>query len=271
MSDSEVRSSAQSALSVDGRTFRFDMSIGTAFVAGEFVTLTTPDGKCFVGHVESHAPSSAGMATGFGRILGAVLADAQLDPRGTTPFETAFVATADRSTLELLHSAAQATLTVGTLTSAAGVPARLMPHRFNRHTFWCGQSGSGKTYALGVRARGTTPSEPQLSSRRGPICWRLRACAGRRDYARSAHRRRWSRCAGTHPAVLAVSEPQSDRKQRTRVPVSSACGHPRNRGYLTFHRNKLHSYPRAIELSTDMYTEPRMHLFITNLLDASRH
>ena len=22
--------------------------------------------------------------------------------------------------------------------------------RFNRHTFWCGQSGSGKTYALGV-------------------------------------------------------------------------------------------------------------------------
>ena len=29
-----------------------------------------------------------------------------------------------------------------------GGPARLLPHRFNRHTFWCGQSGSGKTYAL---------------------------------------------------------------------------------------------------------------------------
>ncbi|WP_447648015.1 helicase HerA domain-containing protein [Microbacterium forte] len=26
----------------------------------------------------------------------------------------------------------------------------LDPRRFNRHTFWCGQSGSGKTYALGV-------------------------------------------------------------------------------------------------------------------------
>ncbi|GEE01754.1 hypothetical protein nbrc107696_22000 [Gordonia spumicola] len=29
-------------------------------------------------------------------------------------------------------------------------PAALLAHRLNRHTFWCGQSGSGKTYALGV-------------------------------------------------------------------------------------------------------------------------
>ena len=29
-------------------------------------------------------------------------------------------------------------------------PAYLRAERFNRHTFWCGQSGSGKTYALGV-------------------------------------------------------------------------------------------------------------------------
>ena len=29
-------------------------------------------------------------------------------------------------------------------------PAGLRPEKFNRHTFWCGQSGSGKTYALGV-------------------------------------------------------------------------------------------------------------------------
>ncbi len=31
-----------------------------------------------------------------------------------------------------------------------GAPAQLRAGRFNRHTFWCGQSGSGKTYALGV-------------------------------------------------------------------------------------------------------------------------
>ena len=29
-------------------------------------------------------------------------------------------------------------------------PAHLLAAKFNRHTFWCGQSGSGKTYVLGV-------------------------------------------------------------------------------------------------------------------------
>lgn len=43
----------------------------------------------------------------------------------------------------------QIPLTVGT---ALGTdePFRLDAAKFNRHTFWCGQSGSGKTYALGV-------------------------------------------------------------------------------------------------------------------------
>jgi len=38
-------------------------------------------------------------------------------------------------------------LRIGT---ADGTDAHLIAERFNRHTFWCGQSGSGKTYALGV-------------------------------------------------------------------------------------------------------------------------
>ncbi len=42
-------------------------------------------------------------------------------------------------------------LTIGThLDAADASPARLIARRMNRHTFWCGQSGSGKTYALGV-------------------------------------------------------------------------------------------------------------------------
>ena len=42
-------------------------------------------------------------------------------------------------------------LTIGTLLeSEGGAPARLLAAKLNRHTFWCGQSGSGKTYALGV-------------------------------------------------------------------------------------------------------------------------
>lgn len=42
-------------------------------------------------------------------------------------------------------------LPVGTLLeSEDAAPAHLLAPKMNRHTFWCGQSGSGKTYALGV-------------------------------------------------------------------------------------------------------------------------
>lgn len=41
-------------------------------------------------------------------------------------------------------------LTIGAMTDDADASVHLDARRFNRHTFWCGQSGSGKTYALGV-------------------------------------------------------------------------------------------------------------------------
>lgn len=41
-------------------------------------------------------------------------------------------------------------LTVGTSVAEPERPAVIDGSAFNRHTFWCGQSGSGKTYALGV-------------------------------------------------------------------------------------------------------------------------
>ncbi len=41
-------------------------------------------------------------------------------------------------------------LTVGSHRDDATSEVVLSAHKFNRHTFWCGQSGSGKTYALGV-------------------------------------------------------------------------------------------------------------------------
>lgn len=42
-----------------------------------------------------------------------------------------------------------ATLPIGTVVDSGDI-AELNAQRFNRHTFWCGQSGLGKTYALGV-------------------------------------------------------------------------------------------------------------------------
>lgn len=41
-------------------------------------------------------------------------------------------------------------LTIGTALDDPGTSVELDARRFNRHTFWVGQSGSGKTYALGV-------------------------------------------------------------------------------------------------------------------------
>lgn len=41
-------------------------------------------------------------------------------------------------------------LVIGSGVDVPGEPVTLDARRFNRHTFWCGQSGSGKTYALGV-------------------------------------------------------------------------------------------------------------------------
>jgi DNA helicase HerA-like ATPase len=67
-----------------------------------------------------------------------------------TAFASATVAEADAEMISSLNSGAGASLDIGSMSSRSDLPARLIPRRVNRHTFWCGQSGSGKTYALGV-------------------------------------------------------------------------------------------------------------------------
>ncbi len=60
-------------------------------------------------------------------------------------------ATEAETRLVLDHLAGtDASLTIGEVLGAAAVPARLRAKGFARHTFLCGQSGSGKTYATGV-------------------------------------------------------------------------------------------------------------------------
>ncbi len=69
------------------------------------------------------------------------------------PFHDAAVRTARPdevgALLERLRPA-RATLAFGELLTAPGVELRLDAGGFGRHTFLCGQSGSGKTYALGL-------------------------------------------------------------------------------------------------------------------------
>ena len=134
------------AESSDGRAFMLS-GPGTRLVAAGDVVVLTPEGApSWLGQVtravRDHEPGARGVLVG------------PVDPAdGARParFEGAPVAPATATELAALQEHAGAELPVGTWTSGGvDVPARLRAQGFSRHTFLCGQSGSGKTYALGV-------------------------------------------------------------------------------------------------------------------------
>ncbi|RXR27161.1 ATP-binding protein [Oerskovia turbata] len=95
--------------------------------------------------------TKAGDAVGHGRVLGELRPDGTVVASGGDPFTSHDLTPAGAGVLEALQARERATLRIGELHHSRGkVDALLQPHRFNRHTFLCGQSGSGKTYALGV-------------------------------------------------------------------------------------------------------------------------
>jgi len=148
------------ATSVDGRSFQFQASLyGLALRAGGYVVLDDGGGSRLgqiltvglrqmdPGHLDAGDPAAprpaVRAATGGGAVLDG-------DFR---PFHEASVRPAEpvdvRKWLETIRPG-RATLEIGELLHAPGVPAILDSGGFDRHTFLCGQSGSGKTYALGL-------------------------------------------------------------------------------------------------------------------------
>ncbi|MET0479978.1 MAG: ATP-binding protein [Mycetocola sp.] len=152
MGDTDGFIPGTTAVSLDGRYFQFAGSLRTAFEPGGFVALEAENGIRQLGQVEDVVFSiGGGELEGSGRILGIVSADGdELDQRRSMPFGSARVRAADAAEVEALYNGPGVVLEIGSYLASADVPAHLLPHRFNRHTFWCGQSGSGKTYALGV-------------------------------------------------------------------------------------------------------------------------
>ena len=152
------------ASSLDGREFSFQASLhGLALRLGGYVVLES-DGAGRLGQITEleltrhdgaaiDLPGEAGgpdvragvtlrLATGRGVIVEGeerAFHDAAIRP--ATPAEVE----------EWAVRASQSTVPVeiGELTLAPGVRCRLDARGFDRHTFLCGQSGSGKTYALG--------------------------------------------------------------------------------------------------------------------------
>jgi DNA helicase HerA-like ATPase len=84
-------------------------------------------------------------------VIGRIGADLVPDRSARAPFADAPVSPARPDHLGALLDARSADLPVGTWSAGDGaVDARVRAAGFNRHSFLCGQSGSGKTYALGV-------------------------------------------------------------------------------------------------------------------------
>jgi uncharacterized protein DUF87 len=148
------------ASSIDGRTLTFQRSLhGLDLQPGGYVSIA---GR-FLGQVHSleHAWAEGGelaAATGLegshfadGRAAlvrgnGVVLGDGA-QPFHELPFERASAAALSAL---LTEPGSSARLDVGELLLEPEVRFSLDAGGFNRHTFLCGQSGSGKTYALGV-------------------------------------------------------------------------------------------------------------------------
>jgi uncharacterized protein len=144
------------ATSVDGRSFEYQASLhGLELETGGYVSVDA-GGESRLGQVLAlgmeHTETGALDRPGTIRIGVARGTGTLLDGDGR-PFHDGLVrrATADEVAGWLeRHRPNRAQLDVGELALARGVPFALDAGGFGRHTFLCGQSGSGKTYSLGV-------------------------------------------------------------------------------------------------------------------------
>ncbi len=174
-----------SAYSVDGQTFAFEAPLAFDIPTGGFVQLRTAAGMAYLGQVldkevvgregpQLTVEGDAGLGLdgtpvrvaqtafrvrlrhveGSGLLLGRIDDDgvAATSPRDL--FEEADITLAPASAIaSYLESRGRGrvTLEVGSLSAGDGQErASLFAAGFDRHTFLCGQSGSGKTFSLGV-------------------------------------------------------------------------------------------------------------------------
>ena len=149
------------ATSLDGRGFRLQAPVGLALRTGGYVSIGGDD-ELLLGQVIDYdlrleegpqisgtagpTPFTTRMRYSVGAGHGVVLGDAE-------PFHDAPVRPAEPHEVErwMAHTARpRARLSIGEALRAPGVPVALDAGGFDRHTFLCGQSGSGKSYALGL-------------------------------------------------------------------------------------------------------------------------
>jgi uncharacterized protein len=139
------------AWSLDGSVFGYEVGLDAGLPLGGFVQLVTDDGIVRLGQVLS---GKVAMRPGAdGTLRRAVEGEGVLLDAQAGAFGHARIGPADAPLIQRRPRAAregEAELAIGGLRDVADIPATLRAAGFNRHTFLCGQSGSGNTYALGL-------------------------------------------------------------------------------------------------------------------------
>jgi uncharacterized protein len=173
------------AYSTDGRTFGYEAPLSMSITVGSYVALSLQNGGEYLGQLvtkevsvrqgaeisleldpslsallpqgisfsSSHTyPLQRRYAHGSGVILGKLENGGYVPTTSADSFQSADLTPASgRLAAQYLSREGRASLDVGrALYTAERVPATLRAEGFDRHTFLCGQSGSGKTFALGV-------------------------------------------------------------------------------------------------------------------------
>ena len=172
------------AFSADGRTFHYEAPIGGGIQVGGWVAIFAADGAQYLGLVSTHeitrrdgSPSADGDArwnAGMRALQGAASAPQSRErhvegtgvllarhrdgaiaaPDSADSFDSATVVPASAEAVARYLDAMSghnARLDIGAVQRCEGAPAAfLRADGFDRHTFLCGQSGSGKTYMLGL-------------------------------------------------------------------------------------------------------------------------
>jgi hypothetical protein len=143
------------ATSLDGRQFGFQAPItNLELQLGGYVALES-GGSSRLGQVLSLGLELRDASDGDGTVVAFryVRGEGTILDGEDRPFHDATVRAASPAEVhEWAERAAppRARLPIGALTLAPGVSHQLDAGGFNRHSFFCGQSGSGKTYSLGV-------------------------------------------------------------------------------------------------------------------------
>jgi uncharacterized protein len=135
---------ATTVVSIDGRSFSLRAHMGQGWRAGDYLSAFDDSGGVRLGLVEDVQPAADDAVVGTGSFLQVTGGD------GTASFRSDRVERSRPADIASFVADAGAHLVLGSLAASPEVSFGLVPRKLNRHTFWCGQSGSGKTYALGA-------------------------------------------------------------------------------------------------------------------------